>query len=148
MASTPDLSAVGDTAEFIQALRLLKIWAGNPSFDQLARRSGVPRSTLADVVKRGRKQLPALDVVRAYVQAQHFPDGQLYVNLRGYDPGEPVEPSEAAGMLLRSLVPDGATIPSDEHARVSLLRSLTVDRRLLVLLDNASSPDQVRPLLT
>jgi len=48
MASTLDLSAVADAADFVQALRLLKIWAGNPSFDQLARRSGVPRSTLAD----------------------------------------------------------------------------------------------------
>jgi len=74
MASTQDLSAVGDTAEFVQALRLLKIWAGNPSFDQLARRSGVPRSTLADVVKRRRRQLPALEVVRAFVQACGLPD--------------------------------------------------------------------------
>ena len=54
--------------------------------------------------------------------------------MRGYDPGQPVDANDAAGMLLRSLVPSGATIPSDEHARVSLYRSLTADRRLLIVI--------------
>jgi hypothetical protein len=55
--------------------------------------------------------------------------------------------ADAAGLLLHSLLPAGVPIPPDEHARVSLLRSLAVDRRLLIVLDNASSAAQVRPLL-
>ncbi|HZE51098.1 MAG TPA: helix-turn-helix transcriptional regulator [Jatrophihabitantaceae bacterium] len=69
MASTPDPSTVRDVAGFVHALRLLKVWAGDPSFDQLARRSGLPRSTLADAVKQNRERLPQLDVVRSFVRA-------------------------------------------------------------------------------
>ncbi|HZE48417.1 MAG TPA: tetratricopeptide repeat protein [Jatrophihabitantaceae bacterium] len=89
----------------------------------------------------------ALAVHWAHRHAAQFPDGQIYVNLRGYDVGAPIEALDAAGMLLRSLLPAGATIPPDEHARISLYRSLTADRRLLILLDNASAAAQVRPLL-
>jgi tetratricopeptide (TPR) repeat protein len=218
-----DPSDVRDAAGFVQALRALKVWAGNPSFNDLERRSGLPRSTLADALNPRRRQLPRLDVVRAFVTAcgvsdtapwdeawrrahldssplavvprelppdvvgftgrsadlaaldeahpvivvcgtagvgktalavhwahrhvDRFPDGQLYVNLRGYDAGPAVTVADAAGLLLHSLLPAGVPIPPDEHARVSLLRSLAVDRRLLIVLDNASSAAQVRPLL-
>jgi hypothetical protein len=50
-------------------------------------------------------------------------------------------------MLLRSLLPPGAAIPRDEHGRLALYRSLTVDRQLLVMLDSAATAGQVRPLL-
>lgn len=56
-------------AEFIAALRALKVQAGNPSFQELQRRSGIPRSTLADALKSSRSALPRLDVVTALVQA-------------------------------------------------------------------------------
>jgi hypothetical protein len=53
-----DPSDVRDAAGFVQALRALKVWAGNPSFNDLERRSGLPRSTLADALNPRRRQLP------------------------------------------------------------------------------------------
>jgi tetratricopeptide (TPR) repeat protein len=66
---TPDPSAVESASDFVARLRRLKAWAGDPSFEQLARASGVPRSTLADALNTRRQRLPALDVVRRFVRA-------------------------------------------------------------------------------
>ncbi|KDN86602.1 ATP-binding protein [Kitasatospora cheerisanensis] len=76
-----------------------------------------------------------------------FPDGQLYVNLRGYDPGQPVTAREALGRFLVSLGVPAASVPADQDAAAALYRSLLADRRVLVVLDNAASVGQVRPLL-
>ncbi|WP_232831947.1 AfsR/SARP family transcriptional regulator [Nocardiopsis sp. FIRDI 009] len=89
----------------------------------------------------------ALAVRWAHGAAAHFPDGQLYVNLRGED-GRPYDPAEALRRLLRSLtggaeVPDG--LGTDEVA--ARARTLTARRRVLLVLDNAVSARQVRPLL-
>jgi len=70
--------------------------------------------------------------------AREYPDGQLYVNLRGYDPGQPVPPGDALAGFLRA---PGLPAPAATY------RSLLDGRRVLVLLDNASSVEQVRPLL-
>jgi DNA-binding SARP family transcriptional activator/tetratricopeptide (TPR) repeat protein len=78
----------------------------------------------------------------------HFPDGQLYANLRGFDPaGAAVDPADALRGFLDALgvSPDG--IPVDLTGRATLFRSTVAGRRLLVLLDNALDADQVRPLL-
>ncbi|GAA2991986.1 tetratricopeptide repeat protein [Streptomyces lactacystinicus] len=81
-------------------------------------------------------------------QARHrFPDGQLYVNLRGYDPGRPVTAQEALHRFLISLGVAAQSVPSDPDAAAALYRSLLAERRLLVVLDNAASAHQVRPLL-
>ncbi|MFT9475839.1 hypothetical protein [Streptomyces sp. Mo3] len=83
----------------------------------------------------------------AHQVRERFPDGQLYANLRGYDPGEPVAAREALHRLLTSLgVPPGA-VPQDLDAAAALYRSLLSDRRVLVVLDNAATVGQVRPLL-
>lgn len=76
-----------------------------------------------------------------------FPDGQLFVNLRGYGPGAPVEPLQALDAMLRSLGVPGEQIPADVHERAALLRTTLADRRVLVVLDNAADADQVRPLI-
>jgi hypothetical protein len=76
-----------------------------------------------------------------------FPDGQLYVNLRGYDPGAPVTPEYALDLFLRAFDVAASAIPVDIHAKAALYRSLVADRRILVLLDNAATVGQVRPLL-
>ncbi|MFF3752459.1 BTAD domain-containing putative transcriptional regulator [Streptomyces sp. NPDC002018] len=84
----------------------------------------------------------------AHQVAPRFPDGQLYVNLRGYDPGESVmRPAEAIRSFLDAFgVPPGR-VPASLDAQTALYRSLLADRRVLVLLDNARDAEQVRPLL-
>jgi DNA-binding SARP family transcriptional activator/tetratricopeptide (TPR) repeat protein len=89
----------------------------------------------------------ALAVRWAHQAAHLFPDGQLYVNLRGYDPGQPVSASDALAALLRSLGVTGEDIPPGEDSRAARYRSLLAGRRMLVVLDNASDATQVRPLL-
>ncbi|MFD7652846.1 ATP-binding protein [Actinosynnema sp. NPDC059797] len=79
--------------------------------------------------------------------AGDFPDGQLYVNLRGYDAGPPVGPEEALDRFLRALGVPGNVVPADLDARSALFRSFLAGKRFLILLDNAATPGQVRPLL-
>lgn len=69
-ANTPPDPAMASTpAEFVDRLRQLKVWAGDPSFEQLRRRCGVPASTLSDAVSARRTRLPSLQVVKALVRA-------------------------------------------------------------------------------
>jgi DNA-binding SARP family transcriptional activator/transcriptional regulator with XRE-family HTH domain len=75
-----------------------------------------------------------------------FPDGQLYVNLRGVE-AQALDPAEVLGGFLRALGVDGRLLPIDVDDRARLYRSLLADRRALVLLDNAADAAQVRPLL-
>ncbi|MFE7973115.1 BTAD domain-containing putative transcriptional regulator [Streptomyces shenzhenensis] len=80
--------------------------------------------------------------------AHRFPDGQLYVNLRGFEPGaQAVDPGDAIRVLLEALGVTADQIPAALNARVSLYRTLLADRRILVFLDNARDAVQVRPLL-
>ncbi|MFD5921850.1 ATP-binding protein [Kitasatospora sp. NPDC058201] len=74
-----------------------------------------------------------------------FPDGQLYADLRGHAPGGPADPAEALGAFLRAF---GITpVPGSLAEGAALWRSLAAERRIAVLLDNASTAAQVRPLL-
>ena len=77
--------------------------------------------------------------------AEDFPGGQLYVNLRGYDPAPPLTPLAALRLLLDGL--SAPTVPHDLDAAGNLYRTLTAGRRVLVLLDDARDAEQVRPLL-
>jgi len=84
----------------------------------------------------------------AHKVAEQFPDGQLYVNLRGFDPAGALMTSvEAISLLLDGLSVPAARIPAGLDAQAALYRSLLVGKRMLVLLDNARDVDQVRPLL-
>jgi tetratricopeptide (TPR) repeat protein len=90
----------------------------------------------------------ALAVHWARRVAGRFPDGQLYVNLRGYDAeGAPVTPGEAAGWSLAALGVSPFLIPADTQARCGLYRSVLAGLRVLIVLDNARNAAQVRPLL-
>ena len=76
-----------------------------------------------------------------------FPDGQLYVNLRGYDPDQPLSAADALAGFLRALGVAGADIPLELEERAAAYRSLLDGRRMLIVLDNAATVEQVRPLL-
>ena len=90
----------------------------------------------------------ALAVHWAHEHADRFPDGQLYVNLRGFDPGgQPLAPAEALLVLFEALGIPATSIPASIEAQIGLYRSELADRRLLVVLDNARDADHVRPLL-
>jgi DNA-binding SARP family transcriptional activator len=89
----------------------------------------------------------ALAVRWAHRVREAFPGGQLYVNLRGYDAEQPVAVADALAGFLTALGVRGAEIPLALDERAARYRSELSGRRMLVLLDNASSVEQVRPLL-
>ena len=89
----------------------------------------------------------ALALRWAHQSIDRFPDGQLYVNLRGFDPSEPVAPAAALQLLLGMLGVAPADVPRELPERIDRYRDLLARRRMLVVLDNASDVTQVRPLL-
>jgi DNA-binding SARP family transcriptional activator len=89
----------------------------------------------------------ALAVHWAHRHARGFPGGQLYVNLRGFGPADPLRPAEALRIFLDALAVPAAQIPATLDGRQSLYRSRLAGTKTLIVLDNAGGPDQVRPLL-
>jgi tetratricopeptide (TPR) repeat protein len=107
--------------------------------------SGVVIAALTGMAGIGKT---ALAVHWAHQVADLFPDGQLFVNLRGSGPsGMPVMPTDAVRGFLTALGVPPVRIPPDTDARTALYRSLLADRRMLIVLDNAHDAEQVRPLL-
>lgn len=118
--------------------------------DEILRRSeaepvGVTVAVLSGMPGVGKT---ALAVHWAHRVRQRFPDGQLYVNLRGFGPaGSTVDPAEAVRGFLEALRYPASAIPATLEGRTALYRGLLADRRMLILLDDAGSVEQVRPLL-
>lgn len=83
----------------------------------------------------------------AHAHRDDFPDGQLFVDLRGQSSDAPVRPTRALSTLISALGVPGQQIPPDLEGRTALLRTVVADRRLLLVADNARSAEQVRPLL-
>ncbi|MBO0867223.1 MAG: tetratricopeptide repeat protein [Micromonosporaceae bacterium] len=90
----------------------------------------------------------ALAVHAAHQMADRYPDGQLFIDLHGYTDGvAPTPPGEALDRMLRTLGVPGERIPADLDERAGLYRSRLADQRMLIVLDNAVSETQVKPLL-
>jgi DNA-binding SARP family transcriptional activator/tetratricopeptide (TPR) repeat protein len=114
---------------------------GDPDRDAEA----VVIATIAGVAGVGKT---ALAVHWAHRLAHRFADGQIYVNLRGFDPsGQCLEPSEGVRHLLDALRAPRDVVPATVDAQSALFRSLVAGKRMLIVLDNARDSDQVRPLL-
>ncbi|WP_162908131.1 ATP-binding protein [Allorhizocola rhizosphaerae] len=89
----------------------------------------------------------ALVVHWAHQASHRFPDGQLYLNLRGFAPSEPMPPAHALSYMLTSLGFSAEQVPPDLDAAAAMYRSVIARRRMLIVLDNALDPAQVRTLL-
>jgi DNA-binding SARP family transcriptional activator/Tfp pilus assembly protein PilF len=90
----------------------------------------------------------ALAVQAAHQMVDRYPDGQLFIDLHGYTEGvAPVEPGTALEWMLRSLGVAGEGIPADVDQRAGLYRSRLADLRMVIVLDNAATEAQVKPLL-
>jgi DNA-binding SARP family transcriptional activator/tetratricopeptide (TPR) repeat protein len=89
----------------------------------------------------------SLAVHWAHRVRDQFPDGQLYVNLRGWAPTSPVHPTKTLAGFLRALGEPDEVIPAEPDDAAALYRTLLADKRMLVVLDNARDVEQVRPLL-
>lgn len=89
----------------------------------------------------------ALALHWAHRQADRFPDGALFADLRGFGPTRPTDPFDVLDGFLRQLGVDPKTLPTTLHARSALFRTVCAGRRLVVILDNAARPESVRPLL-
>ncbi|MFD9706145.1 ATP-binding protein [Lentzea sp. NPDC059081] len=89
----------------------------------------------------------ALAVQWAHQVAHRFPDGQVHLDLRGYSSGPPVTPDQALALAIRAFGVSGEDIPVQQDAMVGMYRSITSDKRVLVVVDNAPSAAHVRPLV-
>jgi tetratricopeptide (TPR) repeat protein len=112
--------------------------------DQREQESAVVISAVCGTAGVGKTTLA---VRWAHRVAAQFPDGQLYLDLRGYDPDQPVSPAAGLAAILRGLGLSAVDVPADLAERAARYRTLLADRRMLVVLDNARTADQVRPLL-
>ncbi|HWO67557.1 MAG TPA: BTAD domain-containing putative transcriptional regulator, partial [Umezawaea sp.] len=106
--------------------------------------TAVPIVTLSGPAGVGKTSL-AVHV--AHQLRDRFPDGRLYVDLRGYGLGPPTATVDVLARFLRALGVPPQQIPLEAEEQSTLFRSLLTGRRMLLVLDNASAPDQVRPLL-
>ena len=120
--------------------------APGPSADNDAPRGRRP-AVIAAIGGTGGIGKTWLAVTWANRNIEHFPDGQLTVDLRGFGPGKPRPPTDVLADFLTALGADRDHQPTDLDACIALYRTHTTGKRLLILLDNAATTDQVEPLL-
>jgi tetratricopeptide (TPR) repeat protein len=129
---TPYLGRAADLARLDEALRAAQDGVG-PRVVLITGPAGVGKTSLA--------------VAWAHTAAEQHADGQLYVDLRGYDVSRARTPAAAVESVLRRLGAEPSAIPRELAERAALLRSVLADRQALLVLDNAFSADQLWPLL-
>ena len=138
---------VGRTAELALLRGLLDPASGAPALTP-APRATVGTTLLVAIAGTAGVGKTALALHFAHLAADRYPDGQLYVNLRGFGPlGEPLSVTAAMRALLDALQVPPGQIPTGLETQAGLYRSVLAGRRMLVMLDNAASAAQVRPLL-
>jgi tetratricopeptide (TPR) repeat protein len=137
-----DIPNFVDRHEIIRALDALLDSAWTAGREKI--RPAIVISALAGAAGIGKT---ALAVHWAHRVRARFPDGHLYVNLRGYDGGPRLTSAQALIGFLRAFDVPAAQIPTDVELLAALYRSTLSGKRVLVVLDNAASADQVRPLL-
>ncbi|KAB1139434.1 tetratricopeptide repeat protein [Streptomyces luteolifulvus] len=133
-----DLPVFTGRSKELEGLRMLLPTAGGAAssvvISAIGGMAGVGKTTLA--------------VHWAHQVAERFPDGQLYVNLRGFHPSDSVMgTAEAIRSFLDALGVPSHRLPAGLETQAALYRSLLADRRMLILLDNAHDTEHVRPLL-
>lgn len=135
-----------DVAAFVNRTRELRDLDARlpPTAAVEGRLQAGPVSTIAGAPGVGKT---ALAVHWAHRVRAAFPDGELYVDLRGYDPRARLTAEQALSGFLHALNVPPARIPVELEARAALFRSLLATRRILVVLDNAAAADQVRHLV-
>ncbi|MEV6449323.1 BTAD domain-containing putative transcriptional regulator [Amycolatopsis sp. NPDC051716] len=132
-AAVPNLAGRAEELAWLDAL-VTRAEAGQTTIAVVSGTAGVGKSSLV--------------VWWAHRVASRFPDGVLFASLRGFDPHHPpLEPAELLTQFLLGLGVETAKVPELLHERVALYRSLIAGRRMLVLLDDARTAEQVRPLL-
>jgi tetratricopeptide (TPR) repeat protein len=117
------------------------------ALDELLRADPDGGARLAVVTGTAGAGKTALVLRWAHRVVDRFSDGQLYLDLGGFGPRAPMSTTEALEALLRGLGTEGAAVPRAIEQRSAALRTLLADRRVLLVLDNAVSTDQVRALL-
>jgi len=115
--------------------------------DGLLEGSGGATAVISAVAGMAGVGKTALAVRWGHRVRDRFVDGQLYINLQGYAATAPMSPLVALGQFLRALGVPAAKVPSDGDEAAALYRTEMAGRRMLVVLDNAATADQVRPLL-
>ncbi|WP_406127271.1 AfsR/SARP family transcriptional regulator [Streptomyces sp. NBC_00989] len=133
------LDAAGFTGREEELARLEKVLGASA-----ARPTAVVVSAVSGTAGVGKT---ALAVHWAHRARDRFPDGQLYVNLRGYDPEQPMTAPDALVRFLTALGVSEQDIPLEPDDRAARYRTEVADRRMLIVLDNAATVEQVRPLL-
>lgn len=130
--AVPDFTGRGDQIDSMLALLSAGDGDAPVSVSAVAGMGGIGKTALA--------------VHIAHRTRDAFPDGQLFVDLRGAE-RDPADPAEVLGRFLRALGVNAAAVPESPGERAALYRSILADRRILVVLDNAADETQVEPLL-
>ncbi|HEY6498984.1 MAG TPA: BTAD domain-containing putative transcriptional regulator [Streptosporangiaceae bacterium] len=141
----------GRHAELERMLALIGAGSGqDPAVPDRGPGSAPDRDTVQIIAITGTAGVGKTSLANRFARqvAKRFPDGQLYVNLRGFDPsGSALSPESALRFFLDSLGVQPQRMPVDTDGRAGLFRSMLDGKRVLIVLDNARDPDQVRPLL-
>lgn len=109
--------------------------------------AATPGTVVVTMTGQGGAGKTTLAVHWAHRRQHWFPDGQIFVDMRGFAARRPVEPFTALGEVLSSLGVPADQVPAGLDARAALYRTLLADHRILVVLDNVRDSEQVRPLL-